>query len=215
MPLRQGKMMSVWPQDVSVWSGRVSLVWLCMHACMCIWCVFNCGFKLLSGSLIRKYVYGYTYMEVFRITFCIFHYGFRAEMKFLCIFHYRILALYQTMLETLLSNLIASALSIKLFCNNWFHTLRMKCICELYVICGMYVESYTILVVVNRLPRPVVVLDGLSGLYGLKYDNTTACGCYYTCALINWSVLVQWMNRRLCVSGVRLPLMIVMKVHQA
>ena len=27
-------------------------------------------------------MYGYTYMEVFTITFCIFPYGFRAEMKF-------------------------------------------------------------------------------------------------------------------------------------
>ena len=27
-------------------------------------------------------MYGYTYMEVFTITFCIFHYGFKAEMKF-------------------------------------------------------------------------------------------------------------------------------------
>ena len=52
----------------------------------------------------------------------------------------------------------------------------MKSICELYVICGMYVESYTILVVVNRLSRPVVVLDGLPGLYGFKYDSATACG---------------------------------------
>ena len=51
-----------------------------------------------------------------------------------------------------------------------------KCICELYVICGMYVESCTILVVVNRLSRPVVVLDGLPGLYGFKYDSATACG---------------------------------------
>ena len=52
----------------------------------------------------------------------------------------------------------------------------MKCICELYVICGMYVESCTVLVVVNRLLRPVVVLDGLPGLYGFKYDSATACG---------------------------------------
>ena len=51
-----------------------------------------------------------------------------------------------------------------------------KCICELYVICGMYVESCTILVVVNRLSRPVMVLDGLPGLYGFKYDSATACG---------------------------------------
>ena len=27
-------------------------------------------------------MYGYTYMKVFTITFCIFQYGFRAEMKF-------------------------------------------------------------------------------------------------------------------------------------
>ena len=53
-----------------------------MHGCMCMWCVFNYGFKLLLGSLIWKYMYGYTYMEVFAITLRIFHYGFRAEMKF-------------------------------------------------------------------------------------------------------------------------------------
>ena len=40
----------------------------------------------------------------------------------------------------------------------------------------MYVESCTILVVVNRLSRPVVVLDGLPGLYGFKYDSATAYG---------------------------------------
>ena len=39
----------------------------------------------------------------------------------------------------------------------------------------MYVESYTILVVVDRLSRPIVVLDTLPGLYGLKYDRATAC----------------------------------------
>ena len=40
----------------------------------------------------------------------------------------------------------------------------------------MYVESCTILVVVNHLSRPIVVLDGLPGLYGFKYDSATACG---------------------------------------
>ena len=40
----------------------------------------------------------------------------------------------------------------------------------------MYVESCTILVVVNRLSRPVVILDVLPGLYGFKYDSATACG---------------------------------------
>ena len=59
----------------------------------------------------------------------------------------------------------------------------MKCICEPYVTCDMYIESCTILVVVNRLSRPVVVLDRLPGLYGLKYDSTTACGLpLYLCS---------------------------------
>ena len=40
----------------------------------------------------------------------------------------------------------------------------------------MYVESCTILVVVDHLSRPVVVLDRLPGLYGLNYDSATACG---------------------------------------
>ena len=29
---------------------------------------------------------------------------------------------------------------------------------------------------VDRLLRPVVVLDGLPSLYGFKYDSATACG---------------------------------------
>ena len=36
-----------------------------------------------------------------------------------------------------------------------------------------------------------MVLDGLPGLYGFKYDSATACGCHCTCTLINWSVLRQ------------------------
>ena len=62
------------------------------------------------------------------------------------------------------------------FVITFIRTLMMKSICELYVICGMYVESCTILIVVNRLSRPVVVLDELPGLYGFKYDSATACG---------------------------------------
>ena len=47
----------------------------------------------------------------------------------------------------------------------------------------MYVESCTILVVVDRLSRPVVVLDRLPGLYGLKYDSATTCGLpLYLCS---------------------------------
>ena len=40
----------------------------------------------------------------------------------------------------------------------------------------MYVESCMILVVVHCLSRPVVVLNGLPGLYGFKYDSATTCG---------------------------------------
>ena len=45
---------------------------------------------------------------------------------------------------------------------------------ELYVTCGMYVESCMILVVCWWLSKPFVVLNGLLGLYGLKYDSATA-----------------------------------------
>ena len=47
----------------------------------------------------------------------------------------------------------------------------------------MSVKSCTILVVVNHLSRPIVVLDGLLGLYGFKYDSVTACGLpLYLCS---------------------------------
>ena len=74
----------------------------------------------------------------------------------------------------------------------------MKSICELYVMCGMYVESCTILVVVNRLSRPVVVLDGLPGLYGFKYDSATACGLplyLYSYKLVGSTTLVSVQDR--------------------
>ena len=39
------------------------------------------------------------------------------------------------------------------------------------------------ILVVDRLSRPIVVLDGLPGLYGLKYDSATACGpSLYLCS---------------------------------
>ena len=74
-----------WVYDRKMWAcgrGELALVRLCMHACMCIWCVFNCGFKLLSGRLIRSICMGIHIWKYLQITFCIFHYGFRAEMKF-------------------------------------------------------------------------------------------------------------------------------------
>ena len=39
----------------------------------------------------------------------------------------------------------------------------------------MYVDLRSWLYV-DLLSRPVVVVDGLPGLYGLKYDSATACG---------------------------------------
>ena len=59
----------------------------------------------------------------------------------------------------------------------------------------MYVESCTILVIVNRLSRPVVVLDGLPGLYGFKYDSATACGLplyLYSYKLVGSTTPKKW-----------------------
>ena len=50
----------------------------------------------------------------------------------------------------------------------------MNYICEPYVTCDMYVESYMILVVCWWLIKTIMVLDGLPSLYGLKYDSATA-----------------------------------------
>ena len=49
---------------------------------------------------------------------------------------------------------------------------------------------------VDRLSRPVVVLDRLPGLYGLKYDCVTACGlqlylCFYK---LNGSVIFSYLG---------------------
>ena len=46
--------------------------------------------------------------------------------------------------------------------------------CELYVAYDMHVESCTILVGMLDVSRSFVTLDGLSGLYWLKYDSATA-----------------------------------------
>ena len=72
----------------------------------------------------------------------------------------------------------------------------MKSICELYVMCGMYVESCTILVVVNRLSRPVVVLDGLPVYMGSSMTVRLLADCHCTCTLINWSVLRQLVSEQ-------------------
>ena len=87
------------------------------------------------------------------------------------------LALYQTMLETLFSNLIASAFIYQTrFVITFIRTLMMKM--YLWTLCNMWDVCWILydLGCCNRLSRPVVVLDGLPGLYGFKYDNATACG---------------------------------------
>jgi hypothetical protein len=45
---------------------------------------------------------------------------------------------------------------------------------ELDVTCDLFVESCTILVCMLVDSRTFVTLDGLPGLYGLKYDSLTA-----------------------------------------
>ena len=69
---------------------------------------------------------------------------------------------------------------------TFIRTLMTKCIYELYVICGMYVESCTILVVVvNRLLRPVVVLDDYRVYMGSSMIVWPLAGRHCTCTLIN------------------------------
>ena len=60
----------------------------------------------------------------------------------------------------------------------------------------MYVESCMILVVVDHLSRPVMVLDRLPGLYGLKYDSATARGLpLYLCSYkLVGSVTITWLD---------------------
>ena len=60
----------------------------------------------------------------------------------------------------------------------------------------MYVESCTILVVVNHLSRPVVVLDGLPGYMGSSMIVRPLAGCHCICTLINWSVLRQLVSEQ-------------------
>ena len=81
MPLRQGKMMSDMTARCERAVGEISLVRLCMHACMCIWCVFNCGYKLSLGSFDKEvyvWVYIWKYLDYNlepRFTFCIYKCG--------------------------------------------------------------------------------------------------------------------------------------------
>ena len=57
--------------------------YVCMLACV-YGAYLIVGINCHRVALIRKYMYGYTYMEVFRFTFCIFYCGVWAEMKLLC-----------------------------------------------------------------------------------------------------------------------------------
>ena len=80
--------------------------------------------------------------------------------------------------------LLSLLLHLNLVCNNF--------ICELYVICGMYVESCTILVVcwwwIETL-RGTQRTTGFIWAPVWKCDRFVGCHCAY--ALINWTVLSQ------------------------
>ena len=65
-----------------------------------------------------------------------------------------------------------------------------------YVTCGLYVESCLILVVWLDYSRSFMILDGLPGLYGLKYDSAIVVGWLplYLCSYkLVGSATVQWM----------------------
>ena len=91
---------------------------------------------------------------------------------------------------------------LNLGCNNSFHTQmyveRLVNLCNTLLVCWIMYDLGCVL----DYSRSFVMLDGLPGLYGLKYDSATACGCHCTCALINWPVLRQtrllrWLCRHL------------------
>ena len=75
------------------------------------------------------------------------------------------------------------------FVITFIHTLMMKYICELYVICGMYVESCTILVVVIVYRDPSWYSTDYRVYMGSSMTVQPLAGCHCTCTLINWSVL--------------------------
>ena len=85
----------------------------------------------------------------------------------------------------LFSNLICFCFYLSnLVCNNFISYSddgNVSANFMYYVTCMLnHVRSWLF---VDRLWRPVVVLDRLPGLYGLKYDSATACGLLlYLCS---------------------------------
>ena len=63
-------------------------------------------------------------------------------------------------------------------CNNFYSysddEKYLWTLCNMWHVCWILYD----LGCCNRLSRPVVVLDGLPGLYGFKYDSATACGLW-------------------------------------
>ena len=101
------------------------------------------------------------------------------------------LALYQTMLE----NFIFELICFRFIYQTWFvitfiRTLMMKSICELYVIRGKYVESCTILVVCWLNQDPSLYSTDYRVYMGSSMIVRPLMGYYCTCALINWMVLL-------------------------
>ena len=77
------------------------------------------------------------------------------------------------------------------FVITFIRTLMMKSVCELYVKCGMYVESCTILVVVIVYRDPSWYSMDYQVYMGSSMTVRPLAGCHCTCTLINWSVLRQ------------------------
>ena len=72
-------------------------------------------------------------------------------------------------------NYIASAIAIELgIVITIFELWCMLRYLWTYVTCGLYVESCMIFVVWLDFSRSFMILDGLPGLYGLKYDSVIA-----------------------------------------
>jgi hypothetical protein len=79
------------------------------------------------------------------------------------------------------------------YCNNSMFKLRcIQTMCELYVTCELWMLNYVRSWLSCWKVWNPSWFYGLSGLYGFKYANSTALASVFrTCALINWSVLLQ------------------------
>ena len=87
-----------------------------------------------------------------------------------------ILALYQLCWKLYFRTYLLPLYLSNSVCNNFYSysddEMYLWTLCNMWHVCWILYD----LGCCNRLSRPVVVLDGLPGLYGFKYDSATACG---------------------------------------